>query len=36
MSLCRLMPSPAPAAPARMVSSATTVLNRKSATPPPP
>src|SRR5579863_807858 len=36
MSVCSEMPRPAPAAPARAVSSLMTRLNRKSGTPPPP
>src|SRR3954447_22103402 len=36
MSLCRLMPSPAPESGVRSSSSTSTALKRKSGTPPPP
>src|SRR5438045_2609305 len=36
MSLCRPMPRPKPATPARAASSLITTLKRKSSTPPPP
>ena len=36
MSLCRAIPSPAPASGVRSSSSPSTALNRKSGTPPPP